>query len=45
MSVDSEYKTYKAASGEIVGSLLGGSDLKYEGHKACICGESAGDIK
>ena len=35
MSVDSAYSTYKAASGELVDSLLGGSALNYVGHRAC----------
>ena len=35
LSVDSAYSTYKAASGELVDSLLGGSALNYVGHRAC----------
>ena len=33
----SAYNTSKAASGEVVDSLLGGSALNYSGHMECIC--------
>ena len=33
----SAYNTSKAASGELVDSLLGGSALNYVGHMACVC--------
>ena len=36
MSAESAYNTSKASSGELVDSLLGGSALKYVGHRACI---------
>ena len=36
LSAESEYNTSKAASGELVDSFLGGSDLNYVGHRACI---------
>ena len=36
LSADSAYKTSKAASGELVDSLLGGSALNYIGHRACV---------
>ena len=42
---ESAYNTAKAASGELVESLLGGSALNYVGHRACILGASAGAIK
>ena len=35
LSAESAYNTYKAASGELVDSLLGGSALNYVGHRAC----------
>ena len=31
------YNISKAASGELVDSLLGGSALNYLGHRACVC--------
>ena len=37
LSVKSAYNTSKAASRELVESLLGGSILNYVGHRACIC--------
>ena len=37
MSEESAYNTSKAASGELVYSLLGGSALKYAGHSSFIC--------
>ena len=37
LSVKSAYNTSKAASGEVVDSLLGGSALNYADHMACIC--------
>ena len=36
MSAESAYNTSKAASREMVHSLLGGSVLNYVGHRACI---------
>ena len=45
MSVESAYKTSKAASGEPVNSLLGGSALNYVGHRACVCMARAGARK
>ena len=36
MSAQSAYNTSKADSGELVDSLLGGSDLYYVGHRACV---------
>ena len=44
-SSDIIYNTSKAASGELVGSLLGGTALNYIGHRACIHGASAGARK
>ena len=41
LSAKSEYKTFKAASGELVDSALGGTALNYVGHRACVDGESA----
>ena len=35
-SAESAYNTSKAASGELVDSLLGGSALNYVGHRACV---------
>ena len=34
---DSTYNTSKAASGELVYSLLGDNALNYIGHMACVC--------
>ena len=42
MSADNAYNTYKAASGELVDSLIGGSALNYVGHRACVRGASSG---
>ena len=36
MSAESAYNTSKAASGELVDSLLGGFTLNYKIHMACI---------
>ena len=36
MSTEIAYNTSKAASGELVDSLLGGSALNYIGHRACV---------
>ena len=36
LSVESAYNTSKAASRELVDSLLGGSVLNYAGHRACV---------
>ena len=35
LSEESAYNTSKAASGKLVDSLLGGSDLDYVGHRSC----------
>ena len=35
------YSTSKADSGELLDSLLGGSNLNYVGHRACVHGASA----
>ena len=40
MSAESAYNTSKAASGELVDSLFGGSSLNYLDHRACIRKES-----
>ena len=37
LSAKSAYNTSKAASGELVYSLLGCSDLNCVGHRACVC--------
>ena len=37
LSAESTYNTSKAASRELVDSLLGGSVLNYVGHRACVC--------
>ena len=44
-SAESAYNTYKASIGELVGSILGGTDLNYVGHMACVRGTSAGARK
>ena len=36
LSAESAYNTSKAASRELVDSLLGGSVLNYVGHRACV---------
>ena len=36
MSVESAYNTYIESSEVLVGSLLGGTDLNYVAHKACV---------
>ena len=36
LSAECAYNTYKAASRELVDSLLGGSILNYVGHRACV---------
>ena len=36
LSAEIAYNTSKAASGELVDSLLGGSALNYVGHRACV---------
>ena len=41
LSAESAYNTSKAASRELVDSLLGGSTLNYVGYRACIRGESS----
>ena len=35
-SAESAYKTSKAANRELVDSILGGSGLKYVGHRECV---------
>ena len=42
LSADIAYNTSKAASGELVDSLLGGSALNYVGHRSCVYGANAG---
>ena len=36
LSAESAYNISNAASGELVDSILGGSDLNYVGHRACV---------
>ena len=43
LSAETAYNTSKAASGELVDSLLGGTALNYVGHRACVRGVSAGE--
>ena len=43
--MESVYNTYKAASGELLGSLLGGTALNYVGHRDCVCGDILGARK
>ena len=38
------YNTSKAAIEELVDSILGGTNLNYVGHRACVYGASAGAI-
>ena len=38
MSADSVYNTSKAARGELLESILGGSTLNYVSHRACVYG-------
>ena len=38
MSAESAYNISKAASGELVDSLLGGCALNYVGHRSCVRG-------
>ena len=45
MSAESAYNTFKAASGELVDSLLGGSALNYVGHRSCVRRASVGARK
>ena len=45
MSAEIAYNTSKADSGELVDSILGGTNLNYVGHRACICRASAGARK
>ena len=40
LSAECAYNTSKAASRELVDSLIGGSVLNYVGHRACICKDS-----
>ena len=39
------YNTSKAAGGKLVNCLLGGSALKYVGHRACVRRASTGARK
>ena len=45
LPVESVYNTSKSACGGLVGSLLGGINLNYVGHRSCICRESVVVIK
>ena len=45
MSADTLYNTSKAASGELVDSLLGGTYINYIGHMACVCRASGSSRK
>ena len=36
LSAESAYNTSKAASRELIDSILGGSVLNYVGHRACV---------
>ena len=45
LSVDNAYNTSMAACGELVGSLLGSTELNYVGHIACVCRTSEGTRK
>ena len=45
MSEESAYNTSKAASGELVESILGGTSLNYVGHMECVRGVSSGARK
>ena len=36
LSSESAFNNFKAASGELVGYLFGGSTLNYVGHRACV---------
>ena len=36
-SAVSAYSTYKSYCKDLVGSLLGGTDLNYVVHRACVC--------
>ena len=45
LSAESAYNSSKAASGELVDSLLGGTALNYVGHRACVFWASAGGRK
>ena len=44
-SAEISYKTPNSASGELVGSLLGGNTLNYVGHRSCVRRASAGARK
>ena len=43
--MESVYNASKSACGGLVGSLLGGINLNYVGHRSCICRESVVVIK
>ena len=45
LSAESAYNTSKAARGELVDSLIGGSVFNYVGHRECVRGASAGARK
>ena len=44
-STESAYKASKAASGELLGYLLGRTAINYVGHKYCVRKNSAGARK
>ena len=44
-SFESAYNTSKEASGELVGSRLGSTDLNYIGRRDCVSGASTGARK
>ena len=45
LSLESAYNTSKEASGELVGSRLGGTALNYIGLRDCVSGASTGARK
>ena len=44
LSEENVYNTYKAAIGELVGSILGDTTLNYVGYRACIYGASGARV-
>ena len=40
--MESENSTSKSEFGELIGSLLGGTDLNYVGHRSYVRGKSVG---
>ena len=44
-SADISYNISKAAGGELVGSLLGGTNINYVGHRVCVRGANVGARK